>query len=73
MAKNNKRGEKTMNIKVSKKYIERQYDMAILDFKFAKTEEEQWNARKSMARLENLAGTCYGSEYMDELHKKINL
>lgn len=53
--------------------LQRQYDMAILDFKFAKTEEEQWNARKSMARLENLAETCYGSEYMDELHKKINL
>lgn len=34
-----------------------------------KDENAQWNARKSMARLEMIAGQMYGFDYMDELHK----
>lgn len=52
-----------------KKYIEEQYKLAISDFKIAKTEDEQWQARKDMARIEALATEKYGFEYCDELQK----
>ena len=54
--------------KASKEYIEREYRLAVLEFKTAINEDAQWEARKSMARLERLAMTTYGFEYADELH-----
>lgn len=55
---------------MSKEYIEEQYKLAILDFKTAKNEDEQWNARKTMARLEQIAMQEYGFEYADFLHNQ---
>lgn len=52
---------------VSKEYLEREYRLAILDFKTAKSEEEQWSARKIMARLEEIAAKAFGFDYVDEL------
>lgn len=56
-----------MSIFPSKKYIEEQYHLAVLDFKTAKNEDEQWQARKTMARLEQIAMQEYGFEYADSL------
>ena len=45
--------------------------MCIRDrFRTARNEDEQWEARKSMARLEHIAAQEYGFEYADELHEK---
>lgn len=55
---------------MDKHYIEQQYRLAVLDFKTAKNENEQWEARKTMARLENIASLNFGFAYADELHKK---
>ena len=54
---------------VTKEYIEREYKLAVLEYKTAHTEDEQWSARKTMARLEQIASQEYGFEYADELHK----
>lgn len=55
---------------VSKEYIEREYHLAMLDFRTAKNEDEQWNARKTMARLEQIAAQEFGFDYADELNGK---
>lgn len=34
---------------MDKKYIEDQYHLAVLDYKIARNEDEQWEARKTMA------------------------
>lgn len=54
---------------LTKQYLENEYKQAIREFKAAIDENAQWNARKSMARLEMIAGQMYGFDYMDELHK----
>lgn len=55
---------------MNKKYIEDQYHLAVLDFKTARNENEQWEARKTMARLEQIAMQEYGFAYADQLHEK---
>ena len=55
---------------MDKKYIENQYHLAVLDFQTARSEEAQWEARKTMARLEQIAAQEYGFEYADDLHEK---
>lgn len=55
---------------VSKEYLEREYHLALIGFKTAHNEDEQWKARKIMARLEQIAMREYGFEYSDELHRK---
>lgn len=55
---------------MNKKYIEDQYRLAVLDFKTARNENEQWEARKTMARLEQIAMQEYGFAYADQLHEK---
>lgn len=55
---------------MDKKYIEEQYHLAMLDFFTAKNEDEQWEARKTMARLEQIAMQEYGFNYADELNQK---
>jgi hypothetical protein len=55
---------------ILKEYIEREYHLAVLDFKTAHNEDDQWKARKTMARLEQIAMQEYGFEYSDGLHKK---
>jgi len=57
-------------VSMDKKYIENQYRLAVLDFQTARNEDEQWEARKTMARLEQIAAQEYGFEYADELHEK---
>lgn len=54
-------------VTVTKGYIEQQYRLAWLDFATAKSENTQWEARKTMARLEALASETYGSDYADSL------
>ena len=55
---------------MDKKYIEDKYHLAVLDFKTARDENEQWEARKTMARLEQIAMQEYGFAYADNLHGK---
>lgn len=55
---------------MDKKYIEEQYHLSVLDFKTAHNEDEQWKARKTMAKLEQIAIQEYGFKYADELHNK---
>lgn len=55
---------------MDKKYIEEQYNLAILDYKTARDDNEQWSARKTMARLEQIAMSEYGFEYADQLAMK---
>ena len=55
---------------MDKKYIEKQYHLAVLDFKTSRNESEQWEARKNMARLEQIAMQEYGFAYADKLHEK---
>lgn len=57
---------------LTKKYLENEYKQAIREFKAAIDENAQWEARKSMAKLEMSAGQMYGFDYMDELHKLTN-
>lgn len=52
---------------MEKSYIEEQYKLAVLDFKVARNEDEQWEARKTMARLEQIAEQAYGIDYADQL------
>lgn len=54
---------------LTKNYLESEYKQAIREFKAAIDENAQWEARKSMAKLEMIAGQMYGFDYMDELHK----
>ena len=52
-----------------KDYIESQYHVAFSDLKVASDDEKKWEARKSMAKLEQLAAEKYGLDYVDELRK----
>lgn len=52
---------------ISKQYIEKEYKQAVLEFKCAHTEDDQWDARKTMARLEQIAMQEFGFEYADSL------
>ena len=54
---------------IEKSYIEREYRLAFLEFKTAKNEDEQWNARKSMAKLEQIAMQEFGFDYADQLQE----
>ena len=53
---------------MDKKYIENQYHLAVLDFQTARSEEAQWEARKTMARLEQIAAQEYGFESVSYTH-----
>lgn len=55
---------------MTKKMIEREYHLAILDFQLAITEDDQWTARKKMAQLERTAALLYGFDYVDDLRVK---
>ena len=58
----------------NKDYIERDYKQAISDFKVSHNENERWECRKRMAKLELLACEFYGYQYLDEVlgEDKIN-
>ena len=57
--------------KLSKKYLEREYHQAILEFKGAINEDARWQARKAMANLERCAAEMWGFQYAEELHELI--
>lgn len=52
---------------VEKNYIETQYRLAWLDFVIAKSDFAKWEARKAMARLEEIASRAFGFDYADSL------
>lgn len=54
----------------NKDYIEREYKQAISDFKVAYDDNERWECRKVMAKLELLACEFYGYEYVDDVLEK---
>ena len=54
---------------ITKEYIKREYAQTIREYQCAHTEDEQWQARKTMARLENIAMYEFGFEYADEIAK----
>ena len=53
-----------------KNYLLQQYKLAISDFKTARSEDEQWNARKQMARIERTAFELYGKD-LDEAFEEM--
>lgn len=53
-----------------KEYLDEQYKLAVMDFRTARTEDEQWNARKRMAQTERTASELYGFDFADQLHRK---
>lgn len=53
-----------------REYIQSQYRVAYSDYKTARSENEQWEARKQMAKLEVLAQELYGSSFADSLAKQ---
>ena len=55
---------------MSKKYILDRYKIAMQDFRLARNEDDQWEARKDMARLEALASQLYGFEFADSLRNQ---
>lgn len=60
----------TNSLKKAMQYRENEYHLAMLEFRTARNEDEQWEARKTMARLEQIAAQEYGFAYADELHEK---
>lgn len=51
-------------------YLDEQYKIAVLDYKCAHSEGEQWDARKRMAQAERTAAELYGFDFADQLHRK---
>ncbi len=51
-------------------YLDEQYKTAVLDYKCAHSENEQWDARKRMAQVERTASELYGFDFADQLHQK---
>ena len=56
---------------MDKNYIEKQYRLAVLQFRTARSEDEQWQARRSMAKLEAVASEIFGFDYADSLKEKL--
>lgn len=52
---------------IDKDYYKQMYNLAILDFLTAHTEDERWSARKQMANFEGRALEDYGAEFVEEL------
>lgn len=55
----------------TKEYLEREYKLALSDYRLARTEDDKWAARKAMAKLEQLAAECYGFGYADWIRKEL--
>lgn len=52
-----------------KEYLKEQYKLAWSDFRVARSEDEQWEARKSLAKIEQTAVELYGNRFAEELRK----
>ena len=53
-----------------RQYLQEQYALAMLDFKCAADEDEQWTARKAMAKIERTAAELYGFNFADSLRNE---
>lgn len=53
----------------SKAYLKEQYEIAWSDFQIARSEDEQWEARKILAKIEQTAIELYGKRFAEELQK----
>ena len=55
-----------------KDYLIQQYKNARSDYELARTEDQKWEALKSMGRLEALAAELYGFAFADSLAAESN-
>lgn len=53
----------------SREYLAEQYMLAWSDFRIARSEDEQWEARKRLAKIEQTAIESYGNRFAEELRK----
>lgn len=53
----------------SREYLKEQYKLAWSDFQIARSEDEQWDARKRLAKIEQTAIELYGNGFAEELRK----
>lgn len=58
---------------MTKEYLQSEYHIAVMDFRLARNEDEQWEARKIMARLEQIAAESYGDAWVNELRNREGL
>lgn len=58
---------------LSKRYIERQYKDALMDYMTAQNEDEKWCAMKIMALLEKQAVEMHGTDYVNSLRDKLQV
>ena len=54
---------------MDKHYIESQYRLAFLDYKFSINDVQKHDALRRMAKLELIASEIFGFNYCDELEK----
>lgn len=52
-----------------KEYLKEQYKLAWSDFRVARSEDEQWESRKILAKIEQTAIELYGKRFAEELRK----
>lgn len=52
-----------------KEYLREQYKLAWSDFLIARSEDEQWEARKILAKIEQTAIELYGNGFAEDLRK----
>ena len=53
----------------SREYLTEQYKLAWSDFQIARSEDEQWDARKRLAKIEQTAIELYGNRFAEELRR----
>lgn len=53
----------------SREYLAEQYRLAWSDFQIARSEDEQWDARKRLAKIEQTAIELYGNGFAEELRQ----
>lgn len=53
----------------SREYLAEQYKLAWSDFRIARSEDEQWEARKRLAKIEQTAIELYGNRFAEELRQ----
>lgn len=58
---------------MDKAYLSKQYHQAMLEYKTAISEDAQWQARKTMARLERTALEMFGEDFLNEIRKENGL
>ena len=52
-----------------KEYLREQYKLAWSDCQIARSEDEQWEARKILAKIEQTAIELYGNGFAEDLRK----